>query len=73
VPVSTYWATVEVEWLDGRTENYQVGGYAGRNDAVSVRNGVLSLYLGNSAYGPFEHLASIPLEGLRRWHVREGR
>jgi hypothetical protein len=71
--VSTYWATVEVEWFDGRTEKYQVGGYVRRNEAVRVTDGVLSLYMGNSAYGEPDHLASIPLSGLRRWHVREGR
>jgi hypothetical protein len=53
VPVSTYWATVEVEWLDGRTENYQVGGYARRHEAIRTTDGVLSLWMGNNAYlGP---------------------
>jgi hypothetical protein len=71
VPVSTYWATVEVEWLDGRTENYQVGGYARRHEAIRTTDGVLSLWMGNNAYLGPEHVISIPLGGLRRWHVKE--
>jgi hypothetical protein len=68
--MSTYWASVDVEWLDGRTETYKVGGYARENDAVQVKDGVLSLYMGNSAYGAPDHLASIPLGGLRCWQVK---
>ncbi len=68
--MTTFWANVDVEWLDGRTETYKVGGYARKNEAVQVKDGVLSLYMGNSAYGDPDHLASIPLEGLRRWQVK---
>lgn len=71
--MSTYWANVDVEWLDGRTETYKVGGYAPRNEAVRVSDGVLSLWMGNSAYGGADHVASIPLDGLRLWKVRDGR
>lgn len=41
--MSTFWATVEVEWLDGQTATYQVGGYARRHEAIRVHDGVLSL------------------------------
>lgn len=68
--MSTYWASVEVEWTDGRTETYAVGGYARKSEAVQVKDGVLSLFMGNSAYGDPDHLASIPLAGLRRWQVK---
>lgn len=71
--MSTFWANVDVEWLDGRTETYQVGGYARRNEAVQVKDGVLSLYMGNNAYLGPDHVASIPLDGLRRWKVTERR
>ena len=70
--MSTYWANVDVEWLDGRKETYRVGGYARRHEAIRVHDGVLSLYLGNNAYLGPEHVASIPLEGLRLWTAREG-
>jgi hypothetical protein len=70
--VSTYWANVDVEWLDGRTETYRVGGYARRHEAIQVRDGVLSLWLGNNAYGPPEHVVSVPIEVLRDWKIREG-
>jgi len=69
--MSTFWASVEVEWIDGRTATYDVGGYALRHEAIGVRDGVLSLYMGNSAYGPYDHVASIPLDGVRKWHVKE--
>lgn len=68
--MSTYWARVEVEWLDGRTETFDVGGYAGEREAVQVKDGALSLYMGNSAYGPPDHLGSFPLTHIRRWWVK---
>lgn len=70
--MSAFWAKVDVEWLDGRTETYRVGGYASRYEAVRVDDGVLSLWLGNSAYGPYDHVASIPIDTLRHWKIREG-
>lgn len=70
--MSTYWANVDVEWLDGRTETYRVGGYARRHEAIRVADGVLSLYLGNNAYLGPEHVVSIPIEVLRDWKIREG-
>lgn len=70
--MSTFWANVDVEWLDGRTETYRVGGYATRSEAVQVRDGVLSLWLGNSMCGPPAHMASIPVDTLRCWKIREG-
>jgi len=69
--MSTFWATVEVEWLDGRTEQYQVGGYARRHEAIRVSDGVLSLWMGNNAYLGPDHVASIPIDGLRRWMIKE--
>lgn len=69
--MSTFWASVEVEWIDGRTETYQVGGYARRHEAIQVRDGVLSLWMGNNAYLGPDHVASIPLDGVRKWHVKE--
>lgn len=71
--MSSYWASVSVEWLDGRTETYQVGGYARRDQAVRVHDGVLSLWMGNNAYAGPDHVASIPLEGLRFWKIQERR
>lgn len=71
--MSTFWASVDVEWLDGRTATYDVGGYANRGEAIGVKDGVLSLYMGNSAYGPYDHVASIPLDGVRKWQVKERR
>jgi hypothetical protein len=68
--MTSYWASVDVEWLDGRTETYEVGGYAREHEAIRAKDGVLALYMGNNAYGPPDHLASIPLAGLRRWQVR---
>jgi hypothetical protein len=70
--MSTFWANVDVEWLDGRNETYRVGGYASRYEAVRVDGGVLTLWLGNSAYGPYENVASIPIDVLRFWKIREG-
>lgn len=70
--MSTFWANVDVEWLDGRTETYRVGGYARRHEAIRVHDGVLSLWLGNNAYAGPDHVASIPLDGLRSWKIREG-
>jgi hypothetical protein len=67
--MSTYWASVEVEWLDGRSETYKVGGYANERESVQVHDNVLSLYMGNSAYGSPDHVASIPIQGLRFWRI----
>lgn len=69
--MSTFWASVEVEFTDGRMETYQVGGYARRHEAIRVHDGVLSLYMGNNAYLGPEHVASIPLDNIRMWHVKE--
>lgn len=68
--MSTYWARVEVEWLDGRTETFDVGGYARAHEAVQVKDDVLSLFMGNNAYGPADHLGSFPLTHIRRWQVK---
>ena len=73
-----YRANVDVEWLDGRIETYRVGGYtnryggyANRYEAVVVKGGVLSLWIGNSPFGTPEHVAGIPLAGVRTWKIRE--
>lgn len=70
--MSTFWANVDVEWLDGRAETYRVGGYARRHEAIRVHEGVLSLYMGNNAYLGPDHLISIPIDTLRHWKIREG-
>lgn len=71
--MSTFWASVSVEWVDGRTETYAVGGYALRHEAIQVDDGVLSLYMGNNASRGPDHVASIPLASVRTWHVKETR
>lgn len=69
--MSTHWASVYVTWLDGHIETYQVGGYARRREAIQVENGALHLWMGKSPYSEPEHVASIPLGGLRHWKVQE--
>jgi hypothetical protein len=68
--VNAFWADVEVEWIDGRKEIYQVGGYARRAEAVQFSDGVLTLWMGNNA-ARYEHVASIPLARVRYWKVTE--
>lgn len=63
---------VEVEWLDGTVRTYRCGGYHSR-ECQNVTDGVLDLFLGNSAHGPLEHVASIPLDFVRTWRRKPGR
>jgi hypothetical protein len=58
---------VRVEWMDGLKRTYMVGGYESR--PVRERDGVLVLHMGNSQYGPSEHVATISLANVREYKV----
>lgn len=61
---------VEVEWHDGTVRTYSCGGYFSSN-CLTVKDGVLNLYVGNNAYVPPEHVASIPLDAVRTYRRKK--
>ena len=58
---------VRVEWMDGETREYTVGGYAVGREAMTEGNGILVLHMGNRQYGPPDHVATIPLANVREY------
>lgn len=59
---------VNVEFSDGERREYLIGGYG--RDHVQVAEGVLNLRIGNNAYTGTEHVASLPLDGIREYKIR---
>ena len=56
---------LEVEWMDDRKETFHIGGYRGEGERV--KDGVLNLHIKDGEMAATEHVASIPLAGVRKW------
>ncbi len=61
--------TISIEWIDGRTEEYEFGGYVDRG--IFVEDGLLTLAYAAVLDRP-EHVGSFPIIHIRKWEILSG-
>jgi hypothetical protein len=60
---------VEVEWMDGLTRPYVVGGVLSAGEAMKEHEGLLVMLRQDVEGAPKKHVASIPMVNVREYKV----